>query len=99
MYSRGFVSRSHAPARFCSKLRALFFNDVFNDLTNAMKSVDEVKPDAQTTARRYPASRIVLSPGAAVELINRMQQIGAALIQAGLAKTASARGQKPPSQP
>jgi hypothetical protein len=39
----------------------------------------------------------VLSPGAAIELINRMQQIGAALTQAGVAKTAPGRGQKPPS--
>jgi hypothetical protein len=59
--------------------------------------VDEVKPDAPISGRRYPASRIVLSPGAAIELVNRMQQIGAALTQAGVAKTAPGRGQKPPS--
>jgi hypothetical protein len=59
--------------------------------------VDEVKPDAPISGRRYPASRIVLSPGAAIELSNRMQQIGAALTPAGVAKTAPGRGQKPPS--
>ena len=59
--------------------------------------VDEVQPDAPISGRRYPASRIVLSPGAAIELINRMQQIGAALTQAGVAKTTPGRGQKPPS--
>ena len=59
--------------------------------------VDEVKPDAPITGRRYPTSRIVLSPGAAIELINRMQQIGAALTQAGVAKTTPARSPKPQS--
>jgi hypothetical protein len=36
------------------------------------------------TGRRYPAARLVLPPGAAVELINRMQQIASALTQAGV---------------
>ena len=53
--------------------------------------VDEVKPDAPITDRRCPTSRIVLSPGAAIELVNRMQQIGAALTQTGVAKTAGPR--------
>ena len=38
------------------------------------------------TGRRSPAQRMVLTPMAAVELINRMQQVGAALTQAGLLK-------------
>jgi hypothetical protein len=38
------------------------------------------------TGRRYPAQRMVLTPMAAVDLINRMQQVAAALTQAGMLK-------------
>src|ERR1044071_5321812 len=48
--------------------------------------LDEVKPNTPVTGRRYPAQRMVLTPLAAVELINRMQQVGAALQQAGMLK-------------
>jgi hypothetical protein len=41
--------------------------------------LDEVKPNVPITGRRYTACRLVLSPSAAVDIINRMQQIGTAL--------------------
>jgi hypothetical protein len=44
--------------------------------------LDDVKAKAPRTARSYPAWSLVLSPATAVELIKRMQQIGAALTQA-----------------
>jgi hypothetical protein len=46
--------------------------------------VDELKANVPTAGRRYPACRLVLTPTAAVDLINRMQQFAAALTQAGL---------------
>ena len=49
---------------------------------------DGVKPNAPITRRRYPACRLVLPPAAAVDLINRMQQIAAALKQAELVRQA-----------
>jgi hypothetical protein len=48
---------------------------------------DEMKANTPLSGRRYPACRIVLPPAAAVDLINRMQQIAAALAQAGVVKT------------
>ena len=48
------------------------------------------------TGRRYPACRLVLPPAAAADLINRMQQIGAALTQAGVARSAPRVGETPP---
>ena len=48
--------------------------------------LDDVKPNTPVTGRRFPAQRMVLTPMAAVELINRMQQVGAALTQAGVLK-------------
>jgi hypothetical protein len=57
---------------------------------------DDVKPNAPITGRRYPACRLVLPPVAAVDLINRMQQIAAALTQAGVVKAAQRPTAPPP---
>src|SRR5262245_36739833 len=46
----------------------------------------EVAQPAPTTARRYPACRLVLSSGAAIELMNQMQRLKEGLIQAGVLK-------------
>jgi hypothetical protein len=48
---------------------------------------EDVKPNTPIAGRRYPACRLALPPAAAVDLINRMQQIATALTQAGLLKT------------
>jgi len=50
---------------------------------------DQLRDDC--TGCRYPACRVALPPAAAVDLINRMQQIAAALMQAGVVKPASPR--------
>ena len=57
---------------------------------------DDVKPNTAITGRRYPACRLVLPPAAAVDLINRMQQIAAALTQAGVVKQAPRPGAEAP---
>ncbi len=48
--------------------------------------LDEVKPNTQVTGRRLPAARVVLTPMAALELVNRLNQAAAALTQAGMLK-------------
>ena len=49
------------------------------------------------TGTRYPACRLVLSAAAAVDLMNKMQQITASLIKAGVLKADPKADQKPPS--
>jgi hypothetical protein len=49
------------------------------------------------TGTRYPACRLVLSAAAAVDLMNKMQQITAGLIKAGVLKADPKTEQKPPS--
>jgi len=50
------------------------------------------------TGLRYPACRLVLSTAAAVDLMNKMQQITAGLIKAGVLKADPPKGdQKPPA--
>ena len=46
---------------------------------------------------RYPACRLVLSANAAVDLMNKMQQITASLIKAGILKADPKADQKQPS--
>ena len=92
-----YVDRPDVDETFADSITGLVFDGQTLRIEFGVTRVDEVKPDAPITGRRYPTSRIVLSPGAAIELINRMQQIGAALTQAGVAKAAPGRGQKPPS--
>jgi hypothetical protein len=41
---------------------------------------------ASPSARRYPACRLVLTPGAAVELMNQLQKLMTVMIQAGVLK-------------
>lgn len=45
--------------------------------------MDDEKPNMRVNGRRYPVCCLVLQPLAAVE-INRMQQVGAALTEAGV---------------
>jgi hypothetical protein len=49
---------------------------------------DELKPNSPITGRRYPSCRVALSPAAAIDLINRMQQVATALAQSGAVKAA-----------
>ena len=57
-----------------------------------------MKPNVPATGRRYPACRLVLTPMAAIELINRMQQVGSALTQAGIVKQVQSATTPTPSK-
>jgi hypothetical protein len=92
-----YVDRPDVEETFADSITGLVFDGQTLRIEFGVTRVDEVKPDSPITGRRYPTSRIVLSPGAAIELINRMQQIGAALTQAGVAKAGPSRAQKPPA--
>ena len=49
--------------------------------------IEDHKPPAVATGKRFPACRLVLSATAAVDLMNKMQQITAGLIKAGVLKS------------
>ena len=48
--------------------------------------LDDQRAANVVTGKRYPACRLVLSAGAAIDLMNKMQQITAGLIKAGVLK-------------
>ena len=91
-----YVDRLDIAETFADSISGLVFDGQTLRIEFAVTRLDDVKPGAPLTGRRYPACRLVLAPTAAIELINRMQQIAAALTQAGVAKAAprAAEGQR-----
>jgi hypothetical protein len=79
-----YVDRADMAETFADSITGLVFDGQTLRIEFGVTRLDDVKPNAPRTARRYPACRLVLSPATAVELINRMQKIGAALTQAGV---------------
>jgi hypothetical protein len=84
-----YVDRADLLETFADSITGLIFDGQTLRIEFGVTRFDDVKPDSPVTGRRYPACRIVLPPPAAVDLINRMQQIAAALAQAGIVKAAS----------
>jgi hypothetical protein len=82
-----YVDRADMGETFADSITGLIFDGQTLRIEFGVTRFDDVKPNTQITGRRYPACRLVLPPAAAVDLINRMQQIAAALTQAGLVKT------------
>ncbi len=82
-----YVDRPDVTETFADAVSTLFDGQSLR-IEFAVTRLDEIKPNSPITGRRYPACRLVLPPAAAIDLINRMQQIGAALTQAGVAKAA-----------
>jgi hypothetical protein len=83
-----YVDRPDLTETFADAISGLVFDGQSLRIEFAVTRLDEVKPNSPISGRRYPACRLVLPPAAAVDLINRMQQIGAALTQAGVTKSA-----------
>jgi hypothetical protein len=87
-----YVDRADMAETFADSITGLVFDGQTLRIEFGVTRLDDVKANAPRTARRYPACRLVLSPATAVELINRMQQVGAALTQAGVVKATTRAG-------
>jgi hypothetical protein len=81
--------RPEVAETFADAINSLVFDGQSLRIEFGVTRLDEVKPNAPITGRRYTACRLVLPPAAAVDLINRMQQIGTALTQAGVTRPAT----------
>ena len=82
-----YIDRSDCDETFADSINALAFDGQALRIEFGVTRLDERKADGPLSGRRYPACRLVLTPVAAVDLINKMQQVGAALAQAGVVKT------------
>jgi hypothetical protein len=92
-----YVDRADVAETFADSVSGLVFDGQTLRIEFAVTRLDEVKAGTPITGRRYPACRLVLPPAAAVDLINRMQQIGVALTQAGAVRTAARPGEASPA--
>jgi len=86
-----YLDRADMEETFADSISGLIFDGQTLRIEFAVTRFDEVKANTPITGRRYPACRLVLPPAAAVDLINRMQQIATALTQAGVVKAAAPR--------
>jgi hypothetical protein len=92
-----YIDRPDVMETFADAISGLVFDGQTLRIEFAVTRLDDVKPNSPITGRRYPACRLALSPAAAVELINRMQQVGAALRQAAAARAAGRSGETAPA--
>jgi hypothetical protein len=91
-----YVDRADMVETFADSVTGLIFDGQTLRIEFGVTRFDDVKPNSPISGRRYPACRLVLPPVAAVDLINRMQQIAAALTQAGVVKAAQRPTAPPP---
>jgi hypothetical protein len=88
-----YVDRPDCQETFADSIAQVMFDGQSLRIEFCVTRLDEVKPNTQVTGRRLPAARIALTPTAAVELINRLHQVAAAMTQAGMLKA------NPPNPP
>jgi hypothetical protein len=86
-----YLDRADMEETFADSITGLIFDGQTLRIEFGVTRFDDVKANTPITGRRYPACRLVLPPAAAVDLINRMQQIAAALTQAGVVKATAPR--------
>jgi len=89
------IDRPDVVETFADCVTGLIFDGQTLRLEFGVTRFDEVKANTPISGRRYPACRLVLPPAAAVDLINRMQQIATALTQAGVVRSAPRPGEAP----
>ena len=89
-----YLDRADMVETFADSITGLIFDGQTLRIEFGVTRFDDVKPNTAITGRRYPACRLVLPPAAAVDLINRMQQIAAALTQARVVKARAGEAPK-----
>lgn len=92
-----FVDRPEVTETFADSSRAVTFDGQTMRIEFCTIRMDEPKPPGPPTGRQYPVCRLVLTPSAAVDLFNKLQQIMAALEQGGAIRKNPPVTQVPPS--
>lgn len=80
------ADRPDLAETFADSITAAYFDGQTLRIDFGVTRWDQGKPNEAPSGRRYPACRLVLPPGAAADLINRLQRIANSLAQAGAAK-------------
>lgn len=82
-----YVDRPELGEVFADFVHRIQFDGQTLRIEFGVSRMDDQKTPDNLTGKRYPACRLVLSANAGVDLMNKMQQITAGLIKAGLLKS------------
>ena len=85
-FQTSFIDRPEISETFADSIRSLSFDGQTMRIHFCTTRLDEPKPP---NARQYTICRLVLTPTAAIDLFNKLQQIMSALEQSGAVKRAS----------
>ncbi len=86
-----YVDRPELTETYADSIQSVSFDGQSLKINFCVTRLDDIKQDQTPSGKRYPACRLVLPPAAAVDLINHMQRISAALTQAGVLKATPAQ--------
>jgi len=81
-----YVDRPEVAEVFADFVNRIQFDGQTLRFEFCVSRTEDQPPPATPSGKRYPACRLVLSAAAAVDLMNKMQQITASLIKAGVLK-------------
>ncbi len=82
-----YVDRPEVSETFADFVNRIQFDGQTLRLEFCVSRFEDHKPQAAPSGKRYPVCRLVLSAAGAADLMNKMQQITAGLIKAGVLKT------------
>jgi hypothetical protein len=82
-----YIDRPDCLETFADSINNLFFDGQTLRIEFGVSRIERAQPDKPATVRRFPACRVALTPAGAADLINQLQQIAAAMTQAGVLKT------------
>jgi hypothetical protein len=77
------IDRPECAETFADSITGIFFDGQTLRIEFSVSRMDEAKPGAPLTGHRTPACRLVVPPSTALDLVQKMQQVGAALAKAG----------------
>src|ERR1700687_2159238 len=90
-----YIDRPEINEVFADAVTGLIYDGQTLRMEFAVTRFDEIKTTVAVTGPRYPSCRVARSPAAAIDLINRMQQVATALTQSGVAKPTARPGEAP----
>jgi hypothetical protein len=86
-----YVDLPQVSETFADSIMSAHFDGQALRIELCVTRLDTGTPQGVLSGRRYPVCRLVLAAPAAIDLINKMQQVGAALVQAGVVKQTPAK--------
>jgi hypothetical protein len=82
-----YVDLPEMAETFADSVNSISFDGHTLRIEFGVTRFDQTAGQKPTSGRRYPATRMVLTRGAALEMVNRLQQMAAAISQTTQSKT------------